>query len=137
MIECLDDRPLACYNDHDAGKFGDWLVAKGLGRSSQQRIFSVVKAIVNFNVREFGLNCRNAFSGVYLPSEMVRKTQPIPLARDSSFSVKLRWMAQDRLVGILKTNPRMWLYPLKISLSYPKTALLKACMEISEGCVLS
>ena len=137
MIECLDDRPLACYNGHDAGKFGDWLVAKGLGRSSQQRIFSVVKAIVNFNVREFGLNCRNAFSGVYLPSEMVRKTQPIPLARDSSFSVKLRWMAQDRLVGILKTNPRMWLYPLKISLSYPKTALLKACIEIREGCVLS
>jgi hypothetical protein len=137
LIECLDDRPLACYNGHDAGKFGDWLVAKGLGRSSQQRIFSVVKAIVNFNVREFGLNCRNAFSGVYLPSEMVRKRQPIPLARDSSFSVKLRWMAQDRLVGILKTNPRMWLYPLKISLSYPKTALLKACIEIREGCVLS
>ena len=70
-----------CYNGHDAGKFRDWLVAKGLGRSSLQRIFSVVKAIVNFNVREFGLNCRNAFSGVYLPSEMVKKRQPIPLAR--------------------------------------------------------
>ena len=81
LIECLGDRPLDCYNGHDAGKFRDWLVAKGLGRSSLQRIFSVVKAIVNFNVREFGLNCRNAFSGVYLPSEMVKKRQPIPLAR--------------------------------------------------------
>ena len=90
LIECLGDRPLDCYNGHDAGKFRDWLVAKGLGSSSQQRIFSVVKAIVNFNVREFGLNCRNAFSGVYLPSETVKKRQPIPLARDSSFSVKLR-----------------------------------------------
>ena len=28
-----------------------------------------------------GLNCRNAFSGVYLPSETVKKRQPIPLAR--------------------------------------------------------
>ena len=137
LIECLGDRPLDCYNGHDAGKFRDWLVAKGLGRSSLQRIFSVVKAIVNFNVREFGLNCRNAFSGVYLPSETVKKRQPIPLARDSSFSVKLSWMAQDRLVGILKTNPRMWLYPLQISLSYPKTALLKACIEIRVVCVLS
>ena len=137
MIECLGDRLLGCNNGHDARKFRDWLVAKGLGRSSQQRIFSVVKAIVNFNVREFGLNCRNAFSGVYLPSETVKKRQPIPLARDSSLSVKLRWMAQHRLVGILKTNPRMWLYPLQISLSYPKTALLKACIEIREGCVLS
>jgi hypothetical protein len=87
---------LDCYNGHDAGKFRDWLVAKGLGRSSLQRIFSVVKAIVNFNVREFGLNCRNAFSGVYLPCETVRKRQPISLARDSSFSVKPRWMAQYR-----------------------------------------
>ena len=81
MIECLGDRLLGCNNGHDARKFRDWLVAKGLGRSSQQRIFSVVKAIVNFNVREFGLNCRNAFSGVYLPSETVNKRQPIPLAR--------------------------------------------------------
>jgi len=128
---------LDCYNGHDAGKFRDWLVAKGLGRSSQQRIFSVVKAIVNFNVREFGLNCRNAFSGVYLPSETVKKRQPIPLARDSSLSVKLRWMAQHRLVGILKTNPRMWLYPLQISLSYPKTALLKACMRSERGAYLA
>ena len=78
LIECLGDRPLDCYNGHDAGKFRDWLVEKGLGRSSQQRIFSVVKAIVNFNIREFGLNCRNAFSGVYLPSETVKKRQPIP-----------------------------------------------------------
>ena len=81
LIECLGDRPLDCYNGRDAGKFRDWLVEKGLGRSSQQRIFSVVKAIVNFNIREFGLNCRNAFSGVYLPSETVKKRQPISLAR--------------------------------------------------------
>ena len=81
LIECLGDRPLDCYNGHDAGKFRDWLVEKGLGRSSQQRIFSVVKAIVNFNIREFGLNCRNAFSGVYLPSETVKKRQPIPSTR--------------------------------------------------------
>ena len=81
LIECLGDRPLDCYNGHDAGKFRDWLVEKGLGRSSQQRIFSVVKAIVNFNIREFGLNCRNAFSGVYLPSETAKKRQPISLTR--------------------------------------------------------
>ena len=81
MIECLGDRPLDCYNGHDAGKFRDWLIEKGLGRSSQQRIFSVVKAIVNFNIREFGLNCRNAFSGVYLPSETAKKRQPISLTR--------------------------------------------------------
>ena len=81
LIECLGDRPLDCYNGHDAGKFRDWLIEKGLGRSSQQRIFSVVKAIVNFNIREFGLNCRNAFSGVYLPSETAKKRQPISLTR--------------------------------------------------------
>ena len=77
LIECLGDRPLDCYNGRDAGRFRDWLNEKGLGRSSQQRIFGVVKAIVNFNIKEFGLDCRNAFSGVYLPSETITPRQPL------------------------------------------------------------
>ena len=59
----------------------------------------MVKAIVNFNIREFGLNCRNAFSGVYLPSETVKKRQPISLARITKLQEKcvrldddIRWL---------------------------------------------
>ena len=50
---------------------------KGLGNTSLYRIFGVVKAIVNFCIRERGLDCKNAFAGVYLPSENNKKRYPI------------------------------------------------------------
>ncbi len=95
LIECLGDRPLDCYNGRDAGRFRDWLNEKGLGRSSQQRIFGVVKAIVNFNIKEFGLDCRNAFSGVYLPSETITPRQPIATNKIKKLQQECRRLDDD------------------------------------------
>ena len=50
---------------------------RGLSNASLQRVFSVVKAIVNFAIKEQGLECKNAFNGVYLPSEVNKKRFPI------------------------------------------------------------
>ena len=41
------------------------------------RVFSVVKAIVNFCIKELGLDCKNALLGIYLPSEKNKKRHPI------------------------------------------------------------
>jgi hypothetical protein len=41
------------------------------------RVFSVVKAIVNFCFKELGLDCKNAFLGIYFPSEKSKKRHPI------------------------------------------------------------
>ena len=41
------------------------------------RVFSVIKAILNFCIKEQGLDCKNAFSGIYLPSENNKKRYPI------------------------------------------------------------
>ena len=77
MIACLGSRPLDCYSSADAATFRQWLSEKGLGSTSVIRVFSVIKAIVNFCIKEQGLDCKNAFSGVYLPSENNKKRYPI------------------------------------------------------------
>ena len=108
LIECLGDRPLDCYNGRDAGRFRDWLNEKGLGRSSQQRIFGVVKAIVNFNIKEFGLDCRNAFSGVYLPSETITSRQPIATnkIKTREFNIAFGFQPSDAKYCLLANDPK-------------------------------
>jgi len=44
------------------------LINKGLSNSSLQRVFSGIKAVINFVTLEQGLECQNAFAKVYLPS---------------------------------------------------------------------
>ena len=77
VVACLGSRSLDCYSTADAAVFRQWLLEKGLGNTSLLRIFGVVKAIVNFCIRERGLECKNAFAGVYLPAENNKKRYPI------------------------------------------------------------
>ena len=77
VVSCLGSRPLDCYSSADAATFRQWLSDKGLGNTSVIRVFSVIKAIINFCIKEQGLDCKNAFSGVYLPSENNKKRYPI------------------------------------------------------------
>ena len=52
-------------------------VIKGLSTASVQRNFTI-KAMVNFTIQELGLDCRNAFVGVYLaPEDNKKKRQPL------------------------------------------------------------
>ena len=77
LVSCLGSRPLDCYSTADAAKFRQWLIDKELSNTSLQRIFGVVKAVVNFSIKEQGLECKNPFDGVYLPSEVNKKRFPI------------------------------------------------------------
>jgi len=64
---------LDCYSSADAAIFGQWWSDKGLGNTSVIRVFSVIKAIISFCIKEQGLDCKNAFSGIYLPFENNKK----------------------------------------------------------------
>ena len=77
VVSCLGLRPLDCYSTADAATFRQWLMERGLSNTSLVRIFGVVKAVVNFCIKEQGLDCKNAFSGVYLPAESNKKRMPI------------------------------------------------------------
>jgi len=80
IINELGDRDLAEYASSDAGKFRDALLTKGLITSSIKRVFSSIKSIVNFSIKENGLNIINPFLGVYVPDlDDTTKRKPIPI----------------------------------------------------------
>ena len=69
VIERLGDRSLDSYSSSDAAKFRDWLIGKGLSTSSIRRIFSTIRAVFNLTIHEEGLDCKNAFSNTFLPTD--------------------------------------------------------------------
>jgi hypothetical protein len=78
LTECLGCRPLNQYSSADAGAYRDWLRNRELSNASVQRNFTIIKAVVNFTIQELGLECRNAFAGVYLaPDDNKTKRQPL------------------------------------------------------------
>ena len=68
LIECLGNRSIDQYTSKDATVLREWLINKALSNSSLQRVFSGIKAVINFVTLEQGLECQNAFAKVYLPS---------------------------------------------------------------------
>ncbi len=80
VIESLGERCIDQYTSADAANFREWLKEKGLKSSSIQRNFSTIKAVINLTISECGLDCKNAFSGIYLDKEDATKVRhPISL----------------------------------------------------------
>lgn len=80
VIDVLGDRPIEAYSSSDAASLRDYLLAKGLTTNSVKRNFSTIRSIINLCIQEHGLDCRNAFSRVYLPDlEDNKRRKPIPL----------------------------------------------------------
>ena len=67
VIEVLGDRPLDGYASSDAAAYRDYLLKKGLITNSVKRNFSTIRSILNLCIQEHGLDCKNAFSRLYLP----------------------------------------------------------------------
>ena len=87
LIKHLGDRSLDQYAGSDAADLRDNLQTNGLSISSIQRNFGCINAVINFVIKEHGLNCNNAFNGVYLPHNCTqKKRKPI----DSSTIVRLQ-----------------------------------------------
>ena len=80
IIQVLGDRPLDEYSSADAAKYRDYLLNKGLTTNSVKRNFSTIRSIINLCIQEYGLDCRNPFSRVYLPDlNDSKKRKPIPV----------------------------------------------------------
>jgi hypothetical protein len=80
VIDVLGDRPLDEYVSSDAAAYRDYLLNKGLATNSVKRNFSTIRSIINLCIQEHGLDCKNAFSRVYLPDlDDSKKRKPIPI----------------------------------------------------------
>ena len=79
LTECLGHENLSDLEISDAGRFRDYLFARGMSSSSVKRVFSSVKSIVNLAIREQGLTVTNVFSGTFIPDDGAKQHRnPIP-----------------------------------------------------------
>jgi integrase len=104
LNDCLGVRSLDHYSTSDAGKFRDWLKdTKQLSSASIHRIFSTIKAVVGFAIKELGLDLRNPFAGVYLPRIDASKRQPISKTNIKRLQQECQLMDDDirHLVALL------------------------------------
>ena len=80
VIDVLGDRPVDEYASSDAASYRDYLLDRGLTTNSLKRNFSTIRSIINLCIQEYGLDCKNAFSRVYLPDlDDSKKRKPIPI----------------------------------------------------------
>ena len=80
VISLLKDRSLDEYTTTDASRFRDHMLNRGLVSSTVRRVFSIIRAIINLSIQEYGLECKNAFAKTYIPDlEDSIQRMPIPL----------------------------------------------------------
>src|SRR6056300_892700 len=80
VVDVLSDRPLDEYSSSDAATYRDYLLKRGLTTNSVKRNFATIRSVINLAIQEHGLDCRNAFSRVYLPDlDDAKKRKPIPI----------------------------------------------------------
>ena len=104
----LGDRPIDQYSGIDAANFRDNLKARGLATSSIQRVITSVKVEINFNINDFGIECKNAFANVYIETRREPKSRTIPLASVRKIQSESRLESDDlRLIVALISDSGM------------------------------
>ena len=79
VIDVLSNRHLEEYSSSDAAVYRDYLLKRGLTTNSVKRNFATIRSVINLAIQEHGLECRNAFSKVYLPDlDDAKKRKSIP-----------------------------------------------------------
>ena len=69
LINLIGDKPIDKYSRSDANMPRDSFFERGLARGSVDRMFSAIRAVINFTAREFDLAEITSFSGIYLGEE--------------------------------------------------------------------
>ena len=121
VIQVLGNKSVTAYSSSEAAQFRDWLISKGMGKSTVKRVFSSIRSIINLTITEKGLEGTNGFLGTFIPDglkENRRKPIPTHLIKDiqtkcMEIDDDLRWliallsdtgMRLGEAVGLLKSD---------------------------------
>lgn len=78
FISFIGDIPIDSFTSADVSKFREVLLKSKLKTASIKRLLSCIRAVMNFNIQELGLNHKNPFNNIYLP-ENNDATKRIPI----------------------------------------------------------
>ncbi|MDC0148664.1 tyrosine-type recombinase/integrase [Alphaproteobacteria bacterium] len=99
VIDMFSDKALNEYSSVDAGGLRDRLMEQRLSPMSVRRAFTCIKAIFNFGLAEYGIDCANPFARIHMPEATYKKRLPIPIEtiraiQSACFEIDddLRWL---------------------------------------------
>ena len=107
VIKLSGDKPVDHYTKQDALVLRNHLKAKGLAVTTSRRMFSVVRAVMNFGASENGLELTNPFSKVFLgENEIGTARLPIPLVEIMNIQQACRSINDERrwLIALLSDS---------------------------------
>jgi len=121
VVQVLGNKSVTAYSSSEAAEFRDWLINKGMGKSTVRRVFSSIRSIINLTITEKGLEGTNGFLGTFIPDGLKeKKRKPIPTHIIKDIQNKcleldddLRWliallsdtgMRLGEAVGLLKSD---------------------------------
>ena len=67
VIQVLGNKSVTAYTSSEAAEFRNWLINKGMGKSTVKRVFSSIRSIINLTITEKGLKGTNGFLGTFIP----------------------------------------------------------------------
>ena len=76
VIEELGDRPINNYSSLYAARFRDSLFRRGLSSNSVRRAFASIRSVINLSIKEYRLECSNAFAKTFIPNKDDAKKEP-------------------------------------------------------------
>ena len=80
LIDAVGNKDLTTYSSSDGARFRDYLLQKGLVRTSIKRAFASLRPMINLMIQEYGLDIKNPLTNTYIPDgPSTPKRQPIPL----------------------------------------------------------
>jgi len=80
VIQVLGNKSVTAYSSSEAAQFRDWLIDKGMGKSTVKRVFSSIRSIINLAIKEHGLEGNNGFLGTFIPDGL-RETSRKPVKK--------------------------------------------------------
>ena len=95
VAKLLGNRPITSYSTAEAAQFRDWCFDKGMGLNTVKRVFASVRSVINLNIREYGLEGNNAFSGTYMPDRDDASPSRKPIPNDILQLIQKRCMETD------------------------------------------
>ena len=95
VAKLLGNRPITSYSTAEAAQFRDWCFDKGMGLNTVKRVFASVRSVINLNIREYGLEGSNAFSGTYMPERDDASPSRKPIPNDILQLIQRRCMETD------------------------------------------
>ena len=99
VIDMFGDKALNEYSSIEAGRLRDKLIEGRLSPMSVRRAFNCIKAIFNFGLAEYGLDCANPFARIHMPEGKGKKRHSIDVGTIRDIQVAcykidddLRWL---------------------------------------------